>query len=205
MAAIGHSRGVRYTIAGLSLIVVFSIISPAVGGPSPVKIAKKALKVGKQAKGKAKKANKTAKGAASTADGAAAESALAQGQNVSGHDSVLSFGAVDPAGAKVAEVELTTTSETRILASASTVIGNDFNDVVICWLNGGGTPNDVANDISQRVFSDAGDGAFDFQALSVNGSVVKPAGTHTIRLFCGASIGDPLVDRIDLLAWASAP
>ena len=116
-----------------------------------------------------------------------------------------SFGAVDPAGAKVAEVELTTTSETRILASASTVVGNDSNDVAICWLNGGGTPNDTANDISQRVFSDAGNGAFGFQELSVNGSVVKPAGTHRIRLNCAASNSDPVVDRIDLLAWASAP
>lgn len=198
MSAVWASRGVRYAIAGLSLIVVFSIVSPAVGGPSPVKIAKKALSVGKKAKEKAKKANRTAKDAAS-------EAALAKGQNVSGHDSVLSFGAVNADGEKVAEVELTTTSETRILASASTVIGNDFNDVVICWLNGGGAPEVITNDISQRVFSDAGNGAFDFQALSVDGSVVKPAGTHKIRLFCGASNGDPLVDRIDLLAWASAP
>jgi len=205
MKASWHSRGARYTIAGLSLIVIFSIVSPAAGGPDPVKIAKKALKVGKQAKKKAGNANRTAKDAASAADDAGAEARLAQGQNVSGHDSVLSFGAVTPAGAKVAEVELTTTSDTRILASASTVIGNDADDVVICWLNGGGNPNDSANDISQRVFSDAGDGAFDFQALSVNGSVLKSAGTHTIRLYCGASDGDPVVDRIDLLAWASAP
>lgn len=205
MEAVRKSSGVRYVIVGLALIVVFSIVSPAVGGPNPVKIAKKALSVSKKAKKKANKANSRAKDAASTADEAVAESALAQTQNVSGHDSVLSFGGVTPGGEKVAEVELTTTSETRILASASTVIGNDFNDVVICWLNGGGAPNDIANDISQRVFSDAGNGEFDFQALGVNGSVLKPAGTHTIRLYCAASNGDPLVDRIDLLAWASAP
>jgi hypothetical protein len=191
MAAAWHSRGARYAIVGLTLIVVFSVVSPAVGGPNPVKIAKKALKIGKQAKRKAKKANRTAKGAAA--------------QNVSGHDSVLSFGPVDASGDEVAAVELTTTRETRILASASTVIGDDANDVVICWLNAGGNPADGANDISQRVFSDAGGGAFDFEALSLNGSVVKPAGTHTIRLYCGASNSDPVVDRIDLLAWASAP
>ncbi len=205
MKASWHSGATRYAIVGLSLIVIFSIVSPAVGGPDPIRVAKKALKVGKQAKKKASKANRTAKDAASAAGDASAAAALAQGQNVSGHDSVLSFGAVTPTGAKVAEVELTTTSETRILASASTVIGNDANDVAICWLNGGGNPADSANDISQRVFSDTGDGAFDFEALAVNGSVVKSAGTHTIRLYCAASNGDPVVDRIDLLAWTSAP
>ena len=198
MAALHQSRGTRYALAGLALIFTLSIVSPAIGGPNPVKIAKKALKLSEQAKSKAKQANQTAKDAASNA-------AVAQAQNVSGHDSVQSFGAVDATGAKVAEVELTTTTETRLLASASTVIGNDANDVVICWLNGGGDPSDSANDISQRAFSDAGNGAFGFQELSINGSVVKPAGTHKIRLFCAASNSDPVVDRIDLLAWASAP
>lgn len=204
MASVWHSRGVRYAIVGLSLVVVFSIVSPAVGGPNPVKIAKKALSKSKKAQNKAKKANRTAKQASSSADDAVAEAAVAQDQNVSGHDSVLSFGPIDDQGAKVAEVELTTETETRILASATTVVGNDQNDATICWLNAGGAPNNGANDISQRVFSDAGDGVLDFQALGVNGSVVKPAGTHTIRLFCGAVLGDPVVDRIDLLVWGSA-
>jgi hypothetical protein len=205
MSGMWASKGLRYAITGLCLVVVFSIVSPAVGGPNPVRIAKKALSKSKKALSQAQQAHKTAKEASSAADGAAGEAALAQGQNVSGHDSVLSFGPIDDQGAKVAEVELTTATETRILASASTVVGNDADDATICWLNAGGAPNDSANDISQRVFSDAGNGVLDFQALSVNGSVVKPAGTHTISLYCGATLGDPVVDRIDLLAWASAP
>jgi hypothetical protein len=155
MSGMWASKGLRYAITGLCLVVVFSIVSPAVGGPNPVRIAKKALS-------KAQQANKTAKEASSAADGAAGEAALAQGQNVSGHDSVLSFGPIDDQGAKVAEVELTTATETRILASASTVVGNDADDATICWLNAGGAPNDSANDISQRVFSDAGNGVLDF-------------------------------------------
>ncbi len=199
MAALHQSRGTRYALAGLALIFTLSIVSPAIGGPNPVKIAKKALKLSEQAKGKAKQANQTAKDAASDA-------AVAQAQNVSGHDSVLSFGAVDATGAKAAEVELITTTETRLLASASTVIGNDANDVVICWLNGGGDPSDSANDISQRAFSDAGNGAFGFQELSVRRVGRQARGDAQVRLFCAASNNvDPVVDRIDLLAWASAP
>lgn len=172
MASVWGSRGARYAIVGLSLVVVFSIVSPAVGGPNPVKIAKKALNQSKKANKKAKKANRAAKDASA--------------QNVSAHDSVLAFGAVNAAGEKVAEVELTTTGETTILASASTVVGNDPDDLAICWLNDGGDPANTANDMGQRVFSDARNGLADFQALSLNGAVEarrNPQGASLLRRF----------------------
>jgi hypothetical protein len=125
-------------------------------------------------------------------------------ENVSAHKSVLNFGTVSGVD-QVAQVTLQTKATSRILASATMVVGDNVADTAICWLNAGGAPNDGANDISQRAYTDAGDGAVKFESLAVNGSVVKGPGTHVISLYCSDTTGTPTVDRIDLLAWATSP
>jgi hypothetical protein len=61
----------RYVVAVIAALGLFTVVSPAVGGPSPIGIAKKALKQAKKAKKSAKKANKKANKAQETAENTA--------------------------------------------------------------------------------------------------------------------------------------
>jgi hypothetical protein len=100
---------------------------------------------------------------------------------------------------------ITLGERSRILASATMTVGDNPNPLARCWLNAGGDPTETANDISARPQGSPGGGSFNVKSLAVVGSVVKPAGVHTIRLYCAAAALFPEVSEVDLIVWAGSP
>jgi hypothetical protein len=103
----------------------------------------------------------------------------------------------------VLEEEITTTFEGRVLASASVRVEGDGgnNDVAVCRLQDGGS-----GAVGGPAISTIPDTSSDELTITVVGSIVKPPGTHTIRVCCNAGTGVTSfdVEAVSLIVWAAA-
>ena len=220
--------GHRTLSAAVVTFTALFLVAVGTGAAEPVadtaasagKSVKKALRLSKSANSRSKKALATAKRADANATAALAKGGPQGLQGPKGDTGaqgdpgpVVTAGAdtgtdVSLSGgpATIVSASVTTTSESRIMATASVdgVANGGNDDEMYCFIADSEDGNS-ANDFGQRHSAGlpAVEGGFDDNetVLTVTGSKVRAAGTHTIYVRCGTNNGTVTTDSANVVVW----